>query len=202
MTQIVRGLVTRGKGNWIASTQGLPDGKTAMALGKTWKQMTAMLQEAAEMTLALPSGSVALDLKLDDPELQRLIDEVKRTKGVLRDAQFEAGAAMGHAARVLTKEATVRDVAEMLGCSFQQISKLAPKGKQEEEPGSTPQDWARMLYLVAGIRTPATTEKLTREARKWSTEASPFSGDQAFIQEVAREHRAFIDRMAREGGPS
>lgn len=194
--------MTRGKANWIASTQGLPDGKTAMALGKTWRQMTAMLQEAAEMTLALPSGSVVLDLKLDDPELQRLIDETKRTRGVLRDAQFEAGAALGHAARVLTREATVRDVAEMLGCSFQQISKLAPKNKQEEESGNTPQDWAQMLYLVAGLRKPATTEGLAREARKWNTKASPFPEDPAFAQEVAREHRAFIDRMAREDGPS
>jgi hypothetical protein len=202
MTQIVRGIVTRGNGNWIASTQGLPDGKQAMAVGKTWKQMRAMLQNGAEMTLALPPGSVALDLKLDDRELQGLVDEVKRTRGVLRDAQFEAGAAMGHAARALTREATVRDVAEMLGCSFQQVSKLAPKGKAEEEPGDTPEDWAKMLYVVAGVRELATTEKLAREAREWSTKASPFPEDPAFIQEVAREHRAFIDRIAREGGPS
>lgn len=203
MTQtvaVVAGLVTRGGGNWIASTQGLPDGKQAMAVGKTWKQMKAMLQNGAEMTLALPPGSVVLDLKLEDPELQSLIDEVKRTKGVLRDAQFEAGAAMGHAARVLTKDATVRDVAEMLGCSFQQVSKLASKSRNAEEPGDTPKDWAQMLYLVDGLRGPVSTATLVSHAKRYCTQSSPFPEDPDFAEEVWREHRAFIEKMARESG--
>ncbi len=201
MTQIVQCLVTRVKSGWMASTQGLPDSKQALALGKSWKQMKGMLQESAEMTLKLPPGSVVLDLRLDDPELQRLIDKVKRTRGVLRDAQFEAGAAMGHAARVLTEEATVRDVAEMLDCSFQQISKLAPK-KKKEEPGDTPKDWAHMLYLVAGLRKPVPTERLVAEAQKWQTQASPFPEDPAFAEEVTQAHRDLVTWMKGEGAPS
>lgn len=127
MKQIVKVLVTRGGANWIASTQGLPNDKQAMALGKTWKQTKAMIQDSAERTLGLPPGAVEADMQLEDPALQELIDDVKAKKMALRDAEFEAGAAMGVAARTLTRQATVRDVAEMLGCSHQYVAKLAPK---------------------------------------------------------------------------
>lgn len=128
MMRVVKGLVTGGNGdNWLASTQGLPDGKQAMALAKSWKQLQQMIQDATERTLGLPPGSVVVDMEFEDPELQELVNEVRRSRGVLRDARFEAGAAMGKAARTLTKTATVRDVAQMLGCSHQQVAKLAPK---------------------------------------------------------------------------
>lgn len=125
MKQVVKGLATRGNGNWLASTQGLPDGKQALAAGKTWKQVQAMLQEAAELVLRVPPGSVTIDMEFEDPELQKLVDEAHRTKAVLRDAQFEMNAAMG--------------VAEILGCSHQHVAKLAPKGR-EDGPGDTPKD--------------------------------------------------------------
>lgn len=127
MKTVVKGIMERGEAGWIASTQGLSDGRQAMTAGKTWKETVKMLQDAAERTLKVPPGAVALDLELDDPELQKLVDEVHRTQALLRESQFEAGAAMGLAARTLTKKATVRDVAEMLGCSHQQVAKLAPK---------------------------------------------------------------------------
>jgi hypothetical protein len=127
MKQIVNGLATRGKDSWLASTQGLPDGKQALSMGKTWKQAQELLQQAAEMTLKVPPGWVTLDLKLEDGELQELVDEVQRTRAVLREAEFQYGASLGVAARTLTKTMTVRDVAAMLGCSPQHVSKLAPK---------------------------------------------------------------------------
>lgn len=127
MKIVVKGIMERGEAGWIASTQGLSDGRQGMAAGKTWKQTAKMLQDAAEMTLKVPPGAVALDLELDDPELQKLVDEVHRTQAFLREAQFQAGAAMGVAARTLTKMTTVRDVAEVLGCSHQHVAKLAPK---------------------------------------------------------------------------
>jgi hypothetical protein len=127
MKQIVKVLVTRSGDNWIASTQGLPNDKQAMALGRTWKQTKAMIQDSAERALGVPPGTVEADMELENPELQKLIEDVRQRKAVLRDAEFEAGAAMGLAARTLTRQATVRDVAEMLGCSHQYVSKLAPK---------------------------------------------------------------------------
>lgn len=127
MKQIVRVLVTRGEATWLASTQGLPNDKQAMAMGKTWKQTKALIQDSAERALGVPPGTVEADMRLEDPELQKLIDDVQQKKAVLRDAEFEAGAAMGVAARTLTEQATVRDVAEMLGCSHQYVSKLARK---------------------------------------------------------------------------
>lgn len=127
MKQIVNGLATRGEDSWLTSTQGLPDGKQALSMGKSWKQAQALLQQAAELALKVPPGSVTVDLELEDPELQKLIDEVHRTRAVLRDAEFHYGAALGVAARTLTKQATVRDVAAMLGCSHQHVAKLAPR---------------------------------------------------------------------------
>lgn len=127
MKQVVKAIMERGETGWLGSTMGLPDGKQALAVGKSWQQTARMLRDATERTLRVPSGSVVLDLRIDDPNLQSLIDEVHRTQAVLRDARFEAGAALGHAARVLTNRATVRDVAAMLGCSPQYVSKLAPK---------------------------------------------------------------------------
>lgn len=127
MKQIVNGLATRGNDSWLTSTQGLPEGKQALSMGKTWKQAQALLQQAAEMALKAPPGSVTVDLKLEDPELQKLVDEVHRTRAILKDAEFHYGAALGVAARTLTKQATVRDVAAMLGCSHQRVSQLAPK---------------------------------------------------------------------------
>lgn len=127
MKQIVNGLATRGEDSWLTSTQGLPDGKQALSMGKNWKQAQALLQQAAELALKAPPGSVTVDLRLEDPELQQLVDEVHRTRGLLRDAKFHYDAALGAAARGLTKRATVRDVAAMLGCSHQHVAKLAQK---------------------------------------------------------------------------
>lgn len=127
MKQIVNGLATYGRDGWLTSTQGLSDGKQALSMGKTWKQSRELLQQAAEMALKAPPGSVTVDLKLEDAGLQRLVDTVHRTRAVLRDAEFEYGAALGAAARTLAKTATVRDVAAMLGCSHQHVAKLAPK---------------------------------------------------------------------------
>jgi hypothetical protein len=127
MKQVVKAIMERGETGWLASTMGLPDEKQALAVGKSWRQTARMLQDAAERTLRVPPDSVTLDLKLDDPNLQSLVDEVKRTQAALRDARFEAGAAMGHAARTLTKTMTIRDVAAILGCSPQYVAKLAPK---------------------------------------------------------------------------
>lgn len=194
MKQIVNGLATRGRDSWLTSTQGLPDGKQALSMGKTWKQAQDLLRQAVEMALKVPPGSVTIDLKLEDPELQALVDEVYRKRSALRDAEFEYAAAMGVAARFLTKVATVRDVAAMLDCSHQHVAKLAPKS-QDQEPGDTPKDWARMLYLVAGLKKQLTPDAMTREAKQWSTAASPFPDDPAFAEEVVREHQAFISRM-------
>lgn len=127
MKQIVNGLATRGEDSWLTSTQGLPDGKQALSMGKNWKQAQTLLQRAAEMALKAPPGSVTIDLRLEDPELQGLVDEVHRTRAALRDAEFHYGAALGTASRVLTKQATVRDVAAMLGCSAQHVSKMSRK---------------------------------------------------------------------------
>lgn len=127
MKQVVKGFATRGQGSWIASTQGLPDDKQALSTGKTWKQARDLLQRATEMTLKAPPGSVGIDLKLEDPNLQSLVDEVHRTRAVLREAEFHYGAAMGAATRILTRTMTVRDVAAMLGCSPQHVAKLAQK---------------------------------------------------------------------------
>jgi hypothetical protein len=128
MKRIVNGLATRGQDSWLTSTQDLPDGKQALSMGKTWKQAQDLLQQAAEMALKVPPGFVTVDLKLEDQELQRLVDEVHARRAVLREAEFHYGAALGVAARALTKAATVRDVAAMLGCSHQHVAKLAPKG--------------------------------------------------------------------------
>ena len=127
MKQIVTGLATRGHDSWLTSTQGLPDGKQALSMGKTWKQAQNLLQRAAEMALKAPPGSVTVDLKLENPRLQELVDEVHQKRAALREAEFQYGAALGVAARTLTKQATVRDVAAMLGCSHQHVAKLAPK---------------------------------------------------------------------------
>ncbi|HWB35430.1 MAG TPA: hypothetical protein VHA75_05325, partial [Rugosimonospora sp.] len=105
MKQVVKAIMEHGEAGWLGSTQGLPDGKQAMAVGKGWQQTARMLRDATERTLRVPSGSVVLDIRIDDPELQKLIDEVKRTQAVLRDAKFEAAAAMGTAARTLTRKA-------------------------------------------------------------------------------------------------
>lgn len=127
MKRIVNGLATRGHDSWLTSTQDLPDGKQALSMGKTWKQAQDLLQQAAEMALKVPPGSVVVDLRLEDPELQSLVDEVHSRRAVLREAEFQYGAALSTAARTLTKTATVRDVAVMLGCSHQRVAKLAPK---------------------------------------------------------------------------
>jgi predicted XRE-type DNA-binding protein len=127
MKQIVAGLATRGQDSWLTSTHGLPDGKQALSMGKTWKQAQDLLQQAAEMALKAPPGSVAVDLKLEDPKFQKLVDEVRRRQAALRDAKFHYDAAMGTAVRTLAKQMTVRDVAQMLGCSHQHVSKLARK---------------------------------------------------------------------------
>jgi hypothetical protein len=127
MKQIVKAFASRGHGSWIASTQGLPDNKQALSTGKTWKQAKQLLQRATEMTLRAPSDSVVIDLKLEDPNLQKLVDEVHQRRTALREAEFHYGAAMGLAARTLTKTMTVRDVAAMLGCSPQHVAKLAQK---------------------------------------------------------------------------
>jgi hypothetical protein len=127
MDKIVTGLATRGRDGWLTSTQGLPDGKQALSMGKTWKQAQELLRQAAELALKASPGSIAIDLKLEDAGLQKLVDEVHRKRAILRDAEFEYQAALGAASRTLTKTATVRDVAEMLGCSHQYVAKLAPK---------------------------------------------------------------------------
>jgi len=127
MKQVVKGIMERGEAGWLASTQGLPDGKQALAVGRTWQQTLSMLQDAAERTLKVPPGSVVIDPELDDEELQELVNEVHRRQAVLREAKFHYDAAMGTAARALTKKMTVRDAAAMLGCSHQYVAKLAPK---------------------------------------------------------------------------
>jgi hypothetical protein len=192
MKQTVNGLATRGQDSWLTSTQGLPDSKQALSMGKTWKQAQELLQQAAEMALKAPPGSVVIDLKLEDPELQALVDDVHSKRAVLRDAEFGYQAALGKAARYLTKVATFRDVAAMLGISHQYVAKLAPKADQPGEPGNTPEDCARMLYLVAGIRKPASTARLVREAKSW---VATFPDDPEFAEQVNREHRKFIERM-------
>lgn len=128
MTTVLKGKVTRGEANWIASvSQGLPEGATALVMAPDWKKLRALAGEMCDRILAVPDGEVVVDLELEDAELQELINEVRQKKAQARDAEEAAREALGRAARRLTGQATVRDVAEMLGCSFQQVSKLAPK---------------------------------------------------------------------------
>lgn len=129
MTTVLTGIVARGNENWIVNLQGLPEGRTGVALGNTWPKAKAAAEELAEHILEAPEGSVVVDLILKDSELQELIDEVKRTKAAARQAQAEAEAAFGKAARRLTETAAVRDVAAMLGYSHQYVAKAAPKSR-------------------------------------------------------------------------
>jgi len=98
-------------------------------MGKKWKEVQCLAAEAVEASLSLPKGSVIIDLELEDPDLQNLIDDLKSKRAALREAQSEVEAALGEAARTLTKFATVRDVGAMLDCSYQYVSRLAPKSQ-------------------------------------------------------------------------
>ncbi|MFE0472542.1 hypothetical protein ACFW2V_13100 [Streptomyces sp. NPDC058947] len=129
MTTVLTGIVARGHASWIVDLQGLPEGKTGVAMGTTWAKAKAAAEELAEHILSEPKGSVVVDLVLADDDLQRLIDEVKRTKAAVQKAQEEADAAFGKAARTLTATSTVRDVAAMLGYSHQYVAKVASKGR-------------------------------------------------------------------------
>lgn len=192
MTQAYTALVERGESMWTATVQGLPNGQNAVAMGNSWKRLRGMVQEMCEHILGLPSGSVAISLELSDPELQALIDEARVAKAVLRGAQSNAQATLERALRTLSRTATVRDMAEMLGYSHQYIARKAPKNTLKEEPGDTPRDYARMLYLVAGVKTPASREELAREARAW---VKGFPEDPDFLGQVVAEHRALIKEM-------
>lgn len=98
-------------------------------MGSTWTKAKKAAEEMAEHILKAPAGSVVVDLELEDQELQSLIDEVKRAKVAAREAQENADAALGKAARALTQNATVRNVASMLGHSHQYVAKVAPKSR-------------------------------------------------------------------------
>lgn len=127
MTLVFTGIVTRVKTNWVVGLQGLPDGKVGIAMGRTWSRARTGAQEMAEYILAVPEGSVVVDLKHEDAELQKLIDDVADKRAAVRIAQDNLNASLGAAVRTLSRHATVRDVADMLGYSFQHVAKLAPK---------------------------------------------------------------------------
>jgi hypothetical protein len=189
MTHVLRATVTRGESSWIASVLDLPDGQRATVMGRTWKQLRELTQEACEHHLTLPKGSVVIDLRLEDPELQELIEEAKAAKAMLRNAQSYAQTTLVRALRRLGRMATVRDMAEMLDYSHQYVARKAPKDTLKEAPGDTPEDWARMLFSVAGMRTPASSAELAREARCW---LDSFPDDPEFTRKVAASHRALI----------
>lgn len=197
MTTVYRGAVTRGEAGWIASTRDLPEGKQAIAGAKNLKQLQTMIQGMAERCVNLPPGSVVVDLELEDPELQQLVDEVHAARANLRAAQDEADVALGRAARRLTRIAPVRDVAHLLGYSHQYIARRVPKSalKEAEGTGDTPQDWAKMLYVVAGMKTPASSADLASEARSW---LDTFPDDPDFLRQVTAEHRALIGKVTEE----
>lgn len=125
MTTVYTALVTRGKATWLASVKGLPNDKTVLSMGKSWKQLKTLTEEACDHALGVPDGDTVVSLEFEDPELQILINELEKRKVALRAAKVEMDAALGRAARRLTQEATLRDVAEMLGYSHQYISTLA-----------------------------------------------------------------------------
>jgi hypothetical protein len=199
MTEVYKAFVKRGESTWTADVQDLPNGQHALAMGNSWKQLRAVTQEMCEHILRLPKGSVAIDLELDDPELQALVEEAKFAKATLRNAQSEAQATLGRALRRLGRMATVRDMAEMLGYSHQYIARKAPKNALEEASGGTPEDWARMLFSVAGVRTPVDSDELAREARCW---LDTFPDDPDFLRQVTCEHRALIKKETKESWDS
>lgn len=197
MTKVYTALVERGEATWTARIQDLPDGKTALAMGKNWKQLRTLAQEACGHAVGLLPDEVVVDLILDDPDLQALIEEAKVARAALRAARFEADATLGRAARRLSHLATVRDIAEMLGCSYQHVAKNVPRDAMQkaEDAGDTPEDWARMLYLVAGMRTPASGAELAREARSWVRD---FPDDPEFLRRITEAHRALVQERSGE----
>ena len=197
MTTVYTGVVTRGEAGWLASTRDLPDGKQALATANSLKKVKAMIEGMTERCLDLPPGSVVVDLELENPELQRLVDEVQVARAMLRSAQFEADAALGRAARRLIRIAPVRDVGYLLGYSHQHVARQVSRSalKEAEKTGDTPQDWARMLYEVAGVTTPASQQELAREAKSW---LDTFPEDPDFLQQVTTAHRELIQKAAEE----
>lgn len=195
MTKVYTALVTRGEVTWTADIQDLPGYNRAAAMGKDWDSLKRAAQEMCDCILGLPDGTVVVDLKLKDLELQAAVEEVGTAKVVLRSAQHEADMALRRAARRLCRIAPVRDVARILGYSHQHVAKMVPRSalKAAEQTGSTPQDWAKMLYLVAGIKTPASPGELALEASSW---LDSFPKDPGFAEEVAAAHRAFIRETA------
>jgi hypothetical protein len=127
MTTVLTGIVTRGKANWLVGLQGLPEGKTGLAMGTTWSKARSGAQEMGAYILGEPEGSVVVDLKLEDAGLQALIDDVWRRRAALEQARDDLNASIGIAARTLARHATLRDVGSMLGYSFQYVARFVPK---------------------------------------------------------------------------
>lgn len=132
--KIFTGLVSRGNENWIVKVQGLPEGSTVIAMGKTWKKAQMAAQEGIEVALKEPPKSVVVDLEFEDRGLEKLVKNVMEKKARVREAHAELDIALGFASRELTKHATLRDVGEMLGYSHQHIGKMA--SRRDGEPAS------------------------------------------------------------------
>lgn len=114
-------------GDWWAIHVPEADGVWTQTRGLDQADKMAREAIAAVLDVDEASFDVVIEVELDDPALDELVDSVRQLRQQAERAQREASTEMEHAVQVLRGRAglSMRDVAKLLGVSHQRVGQLS-----------------------------------------------------------------------------
>ncbi|MYS86644.1 hypothetical protein [Embleya scabrispora] len=122
------GHATRVGNTWVVEIRDLPDGRTATAQGRTWRE--AKEATGAGVSKHLPAGhsGFGVDLVPADPDADAAITALIEARVALAYAEQAVRDAARHAARTLIDQGwNNRDIGAALSLSHQRVSQIAPR---------------------------------------------------------------------------
>ncbi|WP_439681802.1 hypothetical protein [Embleya sp. MST-111070] len=120
--------VTRTASGWTATIADLPDGRAAMAQGRTWREVEHNAFECVAELLGPDAETFTIVANPADPDAATVVNALFDARLALAHAEQAVRDAARHAARTLTDQGwNTRDAGAVLRLSHQRISQLAPR---------------------------------------------------------------------------
>ena len=117
--------VQRGARTWIAIGAGELDG--LFTQGRTLAEIRQrMIPDAIATLKNIPEDSFEVEVRVRVPNFDAAIEDVKKARAVAEEAQRQVQGDMAELVGRLRRDGMgVRDIAELLGVSYQRVSQLA-----------------------------------------------------------------------------
>lgn len=122
------GYATRVGNTWVVEIRDLPDGRTATAHGRTWREAKTATGDRICEHLPAEHGVFGIHLAPADPDADAAIIALIEARAALLYAEQAVRDAARHAARTLIDQGwNNRDTGAALGLSHQRVSQIAPR---------------------------------------------------------------------------